>query len=225
MRRAGEGTSVPLALPGRRGGHLERCALAPVARPPWVGAALPQPRGSPLGGHRRQRRKSLQLSPGLRRAARGTWRSRLAEKPAAAAVCAKFWAERKAQRGPRRRAASCGQSRRATLGPPSRSRRRGQVAFAPPMPAEAGGRSAFNPSGSGKQVHPWRRPLDAGWLGSSRPPAQSGGLGACPRSFRVFCSFLFTCVQKPDKLGWGSSPSARPAPRPPSWALYCCLEK
>lgn len=30
MRRAGEGTSIPLVLPGRRGGHLERCTLVPV---------------------------------------------------------------------------------------------------------------------------------------------------------------------------------------------------
>lgn len=108
VRRPGEaatGTSVPLALPGRRGGHLERCAPAPVARPPWAGAALSPPRGSPLGGNRRQLRKSLQLNPGLRRAARGTGGARLSEKRAAAAVCAKFWAERTAQRGPQRGAA------------------------------------------------------------------------------------------------------------------------
>lgn len=141
VRRLGEaatGTSVLLALPGRRGGHLERCAPAPVARPPWAGAALPPPRGSPLGGNPRQRRKSLQLNPGLRRAARGTGGARLAEKRRPLRCAQSFGRSGRRSEGHGAEPPSCGQSRRATLGPPSMSRRLGRVAFAPPTPAEAG---------------------------------------------------------------------------------------
>lgn len=100
------GPICPVGAPGPGEVVIWNAAPAPPAHR-LEGAALPQPRGSPLGGNWRQRGKSLEPEAGQRRLRRGSGGCggaaaalggvRLAEKSgrAAAAVCAKFWVARK----------------------------------------------------------------------------------------------------------------------------------
>lgn len=124
---AAAGANVPLALPG----PCEVVICNPALPPPAhrrAGAALPQPRGSPLGGNWRQLRKSLEPEAGQRGceglpAALGGARLAAKNRQAAAAVCAKFWVARKgAARAAAQSRASCGRSRRATSGDPMQIR-------------------------------------------------------------------------------------------------------